>query len=409
MFGLEKGVKMIYDYILVRYGEIALKGRNRTGFEERLAQNIRNVLKEFNGIKVSKTYGRIYIQLNGVPYEPVCKSLNKVFGIFSFSPVKRTELDIEKIKDVALDLIAGIETVPKSFKVETKRAFKNFPLKSPEITEIIGTHILVNTKGISVDVHNPDVTLRIEIREEGVYIYSEVIKGIGGMPGESSGKGLVLLSGGIDSPVATWLAMKRGLLMEGIHFHTYPITSEDSIQKVLDLSKIIANYSGSFQLHLVPFLDIQSEIRKFAPESHNITLMRRMFLRISEEFAKRRNALTLVTGESLGQVASQTLHSMYTINNVTSMPIIRPLITTDKLDIINLAKNIGTYETSIRPYEDCCSLFVPKKPATKPSLEICRKAEGYMPIEDLIEDALEKSKLITITSSSKIPASEILK
>lgn len=400
---------MIYDYILVRHGEIALKGKNRSGFEERLAQNIRDVLKEFNGIKVNKTYGRIYVQLNGVESTPICDSLKNVFGVFSFSPVKRTELDLEKIKDVSLDLFTKIEPIPKSFKIVTKRAFKNFPLKSPEITNIIGRHILLNTKDILVDVHNPEATLYVEIREEGVYLYSEVIKGIGGMPGESSGNAMVLLSGGIDSPVATWLAMKRGLLMEGIHFHTYPITSEESIQKVIDLAKIIANYSGSFKVHFVPFLDIQSEIRKFAPESHNITIMRRMFLKIAEELAKKRNALALVTGESLGQVASQTLHSMHTINKVTNMPIIRPLITTDKLDIINLARDIGTYETSIRPYEDCCTIFVPKNPATKPSLEICEKAERYMPIEDLIDNALEKSKLITITSSSEIKAIELLK
>ncbi len=399
---------MIYDYILVRHGEIALKGKNRSSFEERLAQNIRNVLKEFNEIRVNKTYGRIYIQLNGAPYAPICDSLKNVFGVFSFSPVKRTELDLEKIKELALDLFATIEPLPKSFKVVTKRAFKSFPIKSPEITDIIGRHILINTMDLKVDVHNPEVTLYVELREEGVYIYSEVIKGIGGMPGESSGKGMVLLSGGIDSPVATWLAMKRGLLVEGIHFHTYPITSEESIQKVIDLSKIIASYSGSFKVNFIPFLDIQSEIRKYAPESHNITLMRRMFLRISEELAKKRKALALVTGESLGQVASQTLYSMHTINSVTNMPIIRPLITTDKLDIINLAKSIGTYETSIRPYDDCCSLFVPKSPATKPSIEICNKAERYMPIEDLIDIALEKSKLITITSSSVITARELL-
>lgn len=405
---IEKSVGMVYDYILVRYGEIALKGKNRTSFEEKLAQNIRNILKEYNDIKVSKTYGRIYVHLNGVAYDQIIELLKKVFGVISISPVIKTELALENIKNTALELVKGMNPEPRSFKVDVKRPNKNFPIKSPEIADIIGGHILSNTENIKVDVHNPEVTVHVEIREEGVYIFNEVIKGLGGMPSQSGGNGLTLLSGGIDSPVATWLAMKRGLMMEGIHFHTYPITSEESIQKVLDLSKVIANYSGVFKIHLVPFLEVQSEIRKFAPESHYITIMRRMFLRIAEKLAHKNNALALVTGESLGQVASQTLYSMNTINNVTNMPIIRPLITMDKVDIINLAKEIGTFETSIRPFEDCCTLFVPKKPATKPSLHICENVEKYMPIEDLIDEALEKTKVVTITPLSQLSAKNLM-
>ncbi|OEF99603.1 tRNA 4-thiouridine(8) synthase ThiI [Vulcanibacillus modesticaldus] len=400
---------MNYDYILVRYGEIALKGKNRYKFEDRLAQNIRNVLKDLEKTKVTKTFGRIYVELNGEASDTVTERLKKVFGLISFSPVKKSDVDIEEIKKTALELIKKSKPVPKTFKVETKRPYKNFPLKSPEITYEVGSHILRNTENLTVDVHNPDVTVNIEVREEGAYIFSEVIKGIGGMPGESSGKGMVLLSGGIDSPVASWFAMKRGLLVEGIHFHTYPITAEESLEKVLDLAKVLSNYSGQFKVHFVPFLEIQSEIRKYAPESHYITIMRRMFLRIAEKLAEKRKALALVTGESLGQVASQTLHSMHTINQVTNIPIIRPLITMDKLEIIEVAKKIGTYEASIRPFEDCCSLFVPKNPATKPTIKVSEKAEKYMPIDDLIDEALEKTRLVTFTPYSNITVKDVLK
>ncbi|MGD9679038.1 MAG: tRNA uracil 4-sulfurtransferase ThiI [Vulcanibacillus sp.] len=399
---------MIYEYILVRYGEIALKGKNRNSFEEKLVKNIRIVLREFQGIKVSKTYGRIYVHLNGVPHESVIQSIRKVFGVHSLSLVIKTDIELESIKKTALELVQKFKTKPKSFKVVVKRPYKPFPYNSPEIADIVGRHILINTDEILVDVHNPEITVHIEIREEGVYIFNEIIKGFGGMPGDSAGRGLVLLSGGIDSPVATWLGMKKGLMMEGIHFHTYPITTEESIRKVLDLSKILSNYSGQFKIHLVPFLEVQSEIRKYAPESHYITIMRRMFLRIAEKLAQKNNVLALVTGESLGQVASQTLQSMNTINNVTNMPIIRPLITMDKIEIIKLAEEIGTFETSIRPFEDCCSLFVPKNPATKPSLHICDNVEKYIPIEDLIDEALEKTKTLTITPYFNINALNII-
>lgn len=399
---------MTYDYILVRYGEIALKGKNRHRFEDRLLQNIRNVLKDLKNVKVSKSFGRIFVQLNGESTDEVLERLRKVFGLISFSPVKKTSLDIEEIKSVSLELIKQMEPKPLTFKVETKRPNKQFKLKSPEVTYEVGAHILVNTEGIKVDVHNPDTVVKIEIREEGAYIFSNIIYGIGGMPAESSGKALLLLSGGIDSPVAAWYAMKRGLLVEGVHFHTHPLTSEESIQKVLDLAKRLAVYSGQFKVHFVPFLEVQKEIRDFTPESHNITIMRRMFLRIADGLAKKRKALALVTGESLGQVASQTLESMNTINQVTNTPILRPLITMDKLDIINKAQEIGTYEPAIRPYEDCCTLFVPRNPATKPSTKVAEKAESYMDIDGLVNDAINRTKVITITPNSKISPKDIL-
>lgn len=317
-------------------------------------------------------------------------------------------MELEQIKTTALEVIEQLKPIPKTFKVETKRPYKLFPLNSPEVTNEVGGHLLRNIQGLKVDVHHPDTTVMVEIREEGVFIYSEVIKGIGGMPAGTSGKGIALLSGGIDSPVSSWYAMKRGLLVEGIHFHTYPLTTEESIQKVIDLAQALSYFSGQFKVHMVPFLEIQKEIKTYAPESHNITMMRRFFFRIAERLAERRGALSLITGESLGQVASQTLESMYAINQVVHTPIIRPLITMDKLDIIEVAQKIGTYEASIRPFEDCCSLFVPRNPATKPSIKIAEKAESYMDIDQLVEDALANTRVITVTPHSKIKAKDLL-
>jgi len=399
---------MQFDYILIRYGEIALKGKNRYRFEDRLMQNIRNVLKDMPKVKITKTYGRIYAELNGESYETVLERLKNVFGLISFSPVKKSVLDMDVIKDVSLQILNDLTPFPKTFKVETKRPYKQFPLKTLEIMQEVGAHLLINSKNLKVDVHNPEISIHIEIREEGAFIYSKIIQGVGGMPAGTSGRGLVLLSGGIDSPVATWYAMKRGLSLEGIHFHTYPMTTEESMQKVIDLAKVISSYSGQFRVHMVPFLEIQKEIKKFAPESHNITLMRRIFFRIAERLAEKRKALALVTGESLGQVASQTLESMYAINQVVNLPIIRPLITMDKLEIIEKAQQIGTYETSIRPFEDCCSLFVPRSPATKPSVKIAKIAEDKMELDDLIERALENTKIVAFTPNSTINAEDIL-
>ncbi len=406
---LGKGGIMNADYILVRFGEIALKGRNRSRFEDKLIQNIRKVLKGLNQVKVTKTYGRIYVELSGESADIVMERLKKVFGLISFSPVKRTELDINEMKDTALSLIQQMNPKPKTFKVESKRSLKTFPLRSPEICNEIGGHILTNTEGITVDVHHPDTTVNVEVRDEGAFIFSQVVPGIGGMPGESSGRGIALLSGGIDSPVASWLAMKRGLLLEGVHFHTYPMTSADSIQKVIELAKVLSTYSGHFKLHIIPFLEIQKEIKKNNEKvSHNITIMRRIFMRIAKEIADRRKALTIVTGESLGQVASQTLESMVAINHGIDIPVIRPLITMDKLEIIAIAKKIGTFEPSILPYEDMCSRFVPKKPATKPSISIAERAEKKMDMEKLIESALANSKTITVTPYSKISIDDII-
>ncbi len=400
---------MNYDRILIRYGEIALKGKNRSSFEERLAQNIRAVLKNSGDIKVMRTFGRIYVELNGSPAEPIIEKLKRVFGIISFSPVIRTELDLEEIKNTALALAREKGEEQMSFKVVCKRAYKAFPISSPDLTQLLGGHILKNTNNLIVDVHNPELTIHVEVRQEGAFIFSDIIRGTGGLPAGVSGKALALLSGGIDSPVACWLAARRGLQLEGLHIHSYPVTSLESIEKVIDIAKELAHYTGSFRLQLLPFLDFQTEIRRFVPEQYNITIMRRMFLRLATEIANQEKAYALVTGESLGQVASQTLHSMHTINAVTELPIIRPLITMDKLEIIDLAKKINTYEIAIRPFEDCCTVFVPRNPATKPTIHAAEKYERYLAIDDLITEALARRQIIDITADSEIDLNSLFK
>ncbi len=393
---------MSYDLILVRYGEIALKGKNRAFFEERLAQNIRNVLKDYANIKVRRTFGRIYIELNDFPYELITKKLENVFGIVSFSPVKRVEPILEDIKHEVLAQAKAEGEQNLSFKIEPKRADKNFSITSPDLAQILGAYLLTNRSNLQVDLHNPQLKIYVEVRTEGAFIYSKIIKGIGGLPGGSSGKAVALLSGGIDSPVACWLTMRRGVELEGLHFHSYPVTSLESIEKVVDIAKELAKYTGSFRLHLIPFLELQSEIRHFVPESYNITIMRRIFMRLAEKIAKRKKAYAVVTGESLGQVASQTLYSLHTINDVTKLPILRPLIAMDKQQIIATARLINTYEIAIRPYEDCCTIFIPRNPATKPVIHLAERYERYMAIEDLIEDAITNTIVLEVTAESEI-------
>jgi thiamine biosynthesis protein ThiI len=400
---------MSYDYILVRYGEIALKGKNRTFFEERLAQNIRNVYRGYTNIKVRRTFGRIYIELNDYPYEQITEKLMSVFGIVSFSPVRGVEPVLEEIKNESLTQVRAKGKQDLTFKVVCKRADKNFPITSPDLTQILGAHLLINTNNLKVDLHNPELTIYVEVRAEGVFIYSEIIKGIGGMPAGASGKAVALLSGGIDSPVACWLAMRRGVELEGLHFHSYPVTSLESIQKVVDLAKELAKFTGSFRLHLIPFLELQTEIRRFVPESYNITIMRRIFMRLAETIANRQRAYAVVTGESLGQVASQTLYSMNTINAVTNLPILRPLIAMDKQEIIAIAREINTYEIAIRPFEDCCTIFMPRNPATKPTIHLAERYERFMAMNELIEDTVANTKILDITPESEFDLASLVK
>lgn len=387
----------MYPLLLVRYGELSLKGRNRKNFEELLLTNIRSNLKDVPHGRITKTFGRIYLETKG-NWEDVAQRLKRVFGIVSVSPVLRCELDIEAIKRGAVQLVE--DTPGLTFKVEARRPNKSFPLTSPEVCQALGGHLLPSFPHLSVNVHNPDFTVNVEIRQEGAFLYSQVIPCLGGLPAGSAGKGLLLLSGGIDSPVAGFLAMKRGVNVEGLHFHSYPFTSERSKEKVVELARRLAPYNarGSIKLWMAYFTEIQKALQQSSYPSLSITLMRRFMLRIAEALAVRENAFALITGDSLGQVASQTMESIHTINQVTNIPIYRPLIGMDKQEIINLATQIDTYETSILPYEDCCTVFVPKNPAIRPTIEQALRAEAELDVAGLVEEALAKTEFILLNT-----------
>lgn len=360
--------------------------------------NIRDKLEQFHDVKLRKTFGRIFVHLHGADAKPVIEALQQVFGVVAISPVVRVGLDIEEIKNAALSLMERRDQPNTTFKVETHRPNKKFPHNSQEMNRIIGGHVLRGTNHLKVDVHEPDVPLSIEVRSHDTYLYSESFPGLGGLPVGVSGKVMLLLSGGIDSPVAGFLTMKRGVEIEAVHFHSYPYTSERALKKVEDLARQLTTYAGQVKLHIVPFTEIQTKIREKCEDSFTITIMRRFMLRIAEKLAEERGALALATGESLGQVASQTLESMRAINDVVNIPVLRPLISMDKQEIITVSKRIGTYETSILPYEDCCTVFVPKSPQTRPNLDRTRRNESGLDVEALVEAAVKNTELKTFTS-----------
>lgn len=390
---------MIYNTILIRLGELALKGKNRKQFETKLIQNISTRLRSFPKVHIHKTYGRVYIDLNGTDIEQIVPELQKVFGIISFSPAIRTEKDINAIKRAALQVIDDPDLNAKTFKVSARRTDRTFPISSQDLPQMVGGHILYHRDGkLKVDVHQPDVDIRIEVREEGAYVMGKVIEGAGGFPVGTNGKVLLLLSGGIDSPVAGWYMLKKGVQLDVIHFHSYPYTSEQAKEKVIDLAQKLTEWGGRIRVHVVPFTEIQTEIKKHCPEDLLITVMRRYMMRIAERVAEQIGAQALATGESLGQVASQTLDSMYTINRVVQIPVLRPLIAMDKTEIIAVARKIGTFEISILPYEDCCTIFTPKNPRTKPKAKVLDRVEmlSGMDMEKLILDAVNGIELIDL-------------
>ncbi|KIY23641.1 tRNA uracil 4-sulfurtransferase ThiI [Mesobacillus subterraneus] len=392
---------MMYDRILVRYGEISTKGRNRNKFIDRLRKSVKRALRDHPNAAIKAERDRMFILLNGEDSEEINRKLKDIFGIQSFSPAVKVDKDLEKMKDAALELFKKIHQPEQTFKISAKRSDKTFELDTNEINSEFGSHILKNIDGLKVDVRNPDVTLQIEIRKEAAYISAETIKGAGGLPAASGGKGMLMLSGGIDSPVAGYLTMKRGLEVEGVHFFSPPFTSERAKQKVLDLSEQLAEVTGQFALHIVPFTEIQQAIHKQIPDNYTMTTTRRMMLRITDALREKEGALAIITGESLGQVASQTLESMFAINEVTTTPIIRPLITMDKLEIMDIAHKIKTHDISIRPYEDCCTVFVPSSPKTKPKLEKVQNFESYFDFEELIQKAVEGTERIIIKPASE--------
>lgn len=382
------------ETILIRYGEISLKGKNRSSFEGALVRNIRSALAVTQGLKVYREHGRIYATHNDAP-ETVAEKLARVFGIVSFSPVSVIPPELEAIEKKALEeAIQSGSRAGTTFKIETRRANKRFPFTSPEVSRRVGAYILNNIPGLKVDVHNPQVLVNIEIRDYEAYIYSTSIQGPGGLPVGVSGRGALMLSGGIDSPVAGWLAMKRGVSLVGVHFYSFPFTSERSKEKVLDLHKVLASYGGKFPVYVVPFTEIQKQIRIHCPEPLYVTIMRRMMLRIAEMICEKERCSSIFTGENLAQVASQTIESLAVIENVVDRPVLRPLITMDKREIIAMAQRIGTYDISVRPYEDCCTIFVPKNPATKPKLKDAERAEEALgDYWVLLEEAVENSEI----------------
>lgn len=392
---------MTYDHILVRFGELALKGKNRAQFEQRLQANIRFALKDHPACQVKRTYGRIIIHLNGEDATCVSEKLQKVFGISSFSLAMVASNQLEKIKETALAAFLQHEGKKQTFKVSARRSYKAFPVRSAELNPEIGAHILRHTDGVTVDVHNPDVEVNVEVREQGTYITCGRVKGRGGLPVGTAGKVALMLSGGIDSPVAGYLAMKRGAELEAVHFHSPPYTNERARKKVEDLTKILTNFGGPITLHVVPFTKLQTSIHEHIPSNYAMTITRRMMLRITERIANKRGVKAIVNGESLGQVASQTLESMYTINEVTNMPILRPLVSMDKQEVIDIAQEIGTYETSILPYEDCCTIFLPSDSVTKPRREKANEVEQRFSFEPIIEETLAGVETIEIGKEDK--------
>ena len=388
-----------YDHIMIRFGELSTKGKNKKDFIRTLADNVKNALKDWPELSFETRYDHIYVGLNGLDYEPVIERLQDVSGIHALSLVYRCEKEIEAMKESALRLIK--EEEGKTFKVKVKRGDKTYPLISDEITRIVAGHILRNTDHLKVDVHNPDILLSIEVRQEAAYIFCKTYLGAGGYPLGVGGKTMHMLSGGIDSPVAAYLMMKRGVSIECIHFASPPYTQMGVIYKLEDLLKVLTRYQPRIRLHIVPFTKIQEAIYDNAPESYCITLMRRMMFRLADALSKRRKCPVISSGESIGQVASQTLQSMHVINAVTNTPVIRPLATTDKLEIIKISKKIGTYDISIRPYEDCCTIFTPKAPKTMPHQDEVEEFEKKFDYESLIKEALNNIEVKIISSESQ--------
>ena len=324
--------------------------------------------------------------------------ISKVFGVASISPALECESELNSIGDAAVALMMDLieKKGIKTFKVDAKRADKNFPVKSPEIARIIGAKVLVGCKVLKVDVHNPDCVLFVDLRKDKSYVFEQKISGFGGLPLGTNGKGMVLLSGGIDSPVAAWMMAKRGMLIEAVHFHSYPYTSQRAQEKVEDLARIIAQYCGRFKMNVINLLPIQEQIVENCPEEETTILVRRFMMRIAEKVAQKSGCTMLITGENLGQVASQTAEALVVTDATVKMPVMRPLIALDKVDIIQKAKDIGTFETSIMPYEDCCTVFLPKHPATKPKLEKILESESKLDVDALVEAAVEKMEIIDI-------------
>lgn len=389
---------MEYKTFLIKYAEIGTKGKNRYVFEDVLCQQIKNHVAGLGTFAIRREYGRIFLEAESTyDYEDLIAELQKVFGVVGICPiVVEKQVTFEAIREKAIEYMRECYGDQKlTFKVNARRTNKKFPLKSMELNSEIGHYLLEEFPGLSVDVHKPDVMLNIEVREQ-VYIYSKTIKGAGGLPVGTNGKAMLLLSGGIDSPVAGYMISKRGVELEAVYFNAPPYTSERAKQKVIDLARIVSGYSGKIKLHIVNFTDIQLVIYEKCPHEELTIIMRRYMMKIAEHIAKENDCQALITGESIGQVASQTMYSLACTNEVCTMPVFRPCIGMDKQEIVDISEQIDTYETSILPYEDCCTIFVAKHPVTKPILEIIQRSEENLAdvIDQLMEEAYASVEVV---------------
>ncbi len=384
---------------IVRYGEIALKGMNKPYFERVLLERIRRNLKKYDDIEAYRKDGLVFVKSpKSYDSDEIIKNISKVFGVASVSPAVECEPDLDMIYAAAGEYMMSIieSRNIKTFKVESKRADKTFPVESPEISKRVGGAVLKHCKVLKVDVHDPDCVLYVNVRRDHAYIFADKMRGFGGLPLGTNGKGLILLSGGIDSPVAAWMMAKRGMFIEAVHFHSYPYTSERAQEKVYDLARILSEYCGKIKIHCINLLGVQEAIGEFCPEEEMTILSRRFMMMIAERIARRNSCDMLITGENIGQVASQTAQGLVVTDNSVDIPVMRPLIAFDKIDIMEIAKNIGTYETSIQPFEDCCTVFLPKHPVTKPKLSKILESESKLDKEALIEAALKTRETVTI-------------
>lgn len=382
--------------LLVKYGEIILKGLNRPIFEDLLVRNIRAALRGFSP-EITKAQATTYIALEDESkLEEAMERLKKVFGIVSITRAYVLPKEMTAICEGTAECLRETLAAANSFKVEAKRSDKKFPLKSPEICREVGGYLCEKFPHLSVDVKNPEKTVMVEVRDTNTYVYCDKVKGPGGMPVGTNSKAMLLLSGGIDSPVAGYMAAKRGVALEAVHFFSHPYTSDRAKEKVLELAKIVAAYTGGMRVHVVPFTEIQLEIRKHCPEEQLTIIMRRFMMKIAERVALKNKAMALVTGESIGQVASQTVEALGVTNSAVNLPVFRPVIGMDKDEIVERARNIGTFETSILPYEDCCTIFTPKHPTTKPKLEKIEESEQLLDMERLIQTAVDGVETVTV-------------
>lgn len=395
------------DLIIIKYGEIALKGNNRSFFEGKLVGNMKRMLKNVAPVTVEKTHGRMYLHFDRNDYDKIADRVKDIYGIVKFSPGVKVINEIPKMQEEALAVAKDLnERKPfKTFKVETRRPNKGFQMKSPEISRQVGGYILSQMEGIRVDVHNPDVIIYLEVREQ-TYIYCDEVEGLGGMPYGTAGRGMLLLSGGIDSPVAGWMMAKRGVNIDAVHYHSYPFTSERALEKVLDLAKRLSYFTGNLRVHSVNLLEIQQAIGAKCPEEEMTILSRRFMMRIAENIAVKRKCQSLITGESIAQVASQTMEGLTVTTDAVNMPILRPLIAMDKVDIIKVAERIDTFETSILPFEDCCTVFLPKRVVTKPRVDQMEKSEAALDVQDLVNRAADSCEIYTFVDGEMLEAKE---